>query len=207
MPTPHILLLSEKLLINEIPSSLDHSKPPSIPNQCVCVRERNVGGGGLHSYRHVSPQRGNSTKEKSISAGQRPPCRLGDSSNPRILMRHPFKGLWTLEKAPHTVLLSPPPSNPLHGSPSPTPNQHASEESLATSSSVHSAWAMESPTSPQRPVMNYESSTRRILWCIISLVHFQNFLGRKKTKLQPQFGGFKEFFVSQTKDTIKKKTT
>lgn len=133
LPTPHILLLSENLLINEIPSSLVHSKPPSKPNQCVCVweRERCVWG-GVYSYRQVSPQRGSSTKEKSISAGQRPPCLLGDGSNPRILMRHPFKGPWTLEKAPHTVLLSP--SSPLHGSPSPTPNQHASGESLATSS-------------------------------------------------------------------------
>ena len=37
LPTPHILLFSENLLINEIPSSLVHSKPPSKPNQCVCV--------------------------------------------------------------------------------------------------------------------------------------------------------------------------
>lgn len=106
MPTPHILLLSENRLINEIPSSLVHSKPPSKPCVCVCVGE-GCRGGGVYSYRQVSPQRGSSTKEWSISAGQRPPCRLGDGSNPRILMRHPFKGLWTLEKAPHTVLLSP----------------------------------------------------------------------------------------------------
>lgn len=31
-------------------------------------------------------------------------------------------------------------------------------------------------------------------------------LFRTEKKLQLQFGGFKEFFVSQTKDTIKKKS-
>lgn len=56
-------------------------------------RESEVGGGrgGLHSYRHVSPQRGDSTKDKSISAGQRPPSLLGDGSNPSILMQRPLK--------------------------------------------------------------------------------------------------------------------
>lgn len=76
----------------------------------VCVE----GGGKLLQTR------GNSTKEGSISAGQRPPCCLDNGSNPRILMRQPFKGLWTLEKAPHTGLLYP--SSPLHRSPSPTSN-------------------------------------------------------------------------------------
>lgn len=132
-------------------------------------RERERGaercrlGVGVYFYRQVSPQRGSSTKEGSISAGQRPPCHLGDGSNPRILMRHPFKGLRTLEKAPHTVLLCP--SSPLRSSPSLTPNQHASRESLATSSTLHTARAVESSTSPQRPVLNYESSTEKGILC------------------------------------------
>ena len=67
-PTPHILLFSENLLINEIPSSRVHSKPPSKPNHyvcvCVCVTER---CGGECAATDKSPHREAAQQKRGAS--------------------------------------------------------------------------------------------------------------------------------------------
>lgn len=129
--------------------------PPPHPNLvsvCVWERERARDGeeGGVHSYRHVSPQRGDSTKDKSISAGQRPPSRLGDRSNPRILMQQPLKRALDCGESPHILsFCAPHPNlttfNPHRGFPSNFKTSTSLRESLAASSSQTSAWATEGP--------------------------------------------------------------
>lgn len=159
MPTPHILLLSENLLINEIPSSLVHSKPPSKPNQCVCVcvGERCRRGVG-YTPTDKSPHReAAQQKRRASQLGRGLPVAKATAVIPEYSCgtHSKLSGLW---RKPHILCFCPPL----------LPYSTAPLLLLLTSTPLgkvwpllHSAWAVESPTSPQRPVLNYESSAGR----------------------------------------------
>lgn len=137
---------------------------PSQPNLCVCERERESCEGGECTPTDKSPHRGAAQQRSGASQlGRGLPRLLGDGSNPRILMQHPFKVLWTLESAPHILCFCDPSSSSaaLYISSSPTSSQLLGKL-WPLSSPLHPK-ALESPTSPQKPGINYESSAGRTL--------------------------------------------